>query len=211
MARKGWLVEGNPAHHRNGASDDDFAAPAPPSRHGPGAIRLAILASAFGVAAAVAAVVRAGVLSAAPDHQAGAWPVSAIAIAVIAAFWLAGIVHLAALFVPDRSGAASQPRSGWPASLAAFAAGPFLVALFFFGAQFGRFPASGVVAYPLAAGIVLLLLFARNNIRALAERLLISFFLWVAILIAPTFWRDPVNDQMSSFLFGLLKAAGLLT
>lgn len=130
---------------------------------------------------------------------------------MIAALWLAGIVHLAALFLPDSRGAASQPRSGWPASLAAFAAGPFLVALFFFGAQFVHLSASGFIAYPLAAGIVLLLLFARGNIRLLAERLLISFFLWVAILIAPTFWRDPVNDQLSSFLFGLLKAAGLLS
>lgn len=130
-------------------------------------------------------------------------------IAVIAALWLAGIVRLAALFLPRGREAASPPHSGWPASLAAFAAGPFLVALFFFGTQFVRFPASGFVAYPLAAIIVLLLLFARANVRLLAERLLISFFLWVAILIAPTFWRDPVNDQMSSFLFGLLEAAGL--
>jgi hypothetical protein len=214
MARKGWLVEGNPAHHRDSlpeTPDDDFTAPAPPSKHGPGAVRLVLLAIAFGVAVAVATVVRAGVLSATPAGQAGAWLVSAVAIAVIAAFWLAGIVHLAALFLRGGRGAAASPRSGWPASLAAFAAGPFLVALFFFGTQFARFPATGFVAYPLAAGIVLLLLFARKNVRLLAERLLISFFLWVAILIVPTFWRDPVNDQMSSFLFGLLKAAGLLS
>jgi hypothetical protein len=163
------------------------------------------------VAIAVAAVIRAGVLSPAPTGQSGAWPVSAVAIAVIAALWLAGIVQLAAMFLRGSHGDASRPRSGWPASLAAFAAGPFLVAFFFFGTQFARFPASAAVAYPLAAGIVLLLLFARSNVRLLAERLLISFFLWMAILIAPTFWRDPVNDQMSSFLFGLLKASGLLS
>ncbi|MEX0956763.1 MAG: hypothetical protein WDZ83_16320 [Rhizobiaceae bacterium] len=161
------------------------------------------------MAVAFAAVVRAGVLSGASADRASAWPVSAVVIAVIAALWLAGIVRLAALFLPRGREAASPPHSGWPASLAAFAAGPFLVALFFFGTQFVRFPASGFVAYPLAAIIVLLLLFARANVRLLAERLLISFFLWVAILIAPTFWRDPVNDQMSSFLFGLLEAAGL--
>lgn len=208
-------MEGEPAYRRDEASEvpeQDVSTPRPPPSRGTLVFPVATLATAFGLAAAAAAVVRSGILSPAHDPFAsgGGWLISAAAIAVIAAGWFAGAINLLLIWPVRRGTGSGKARSGWPAWLAAFAAGPFLVALFFFGTSLHRLPAPELIAYPAAAAILLVLLFAKSRVRLLAERLLLSFFLWVAILVAPTFWRDPVSDQLSAFLFGLLKAAGLL-
>lgn len=204
-------MEGDPVHRRDDppeSGDAEFAVAEPgPARH-PDTIPVTILALACGLTAALTAIVRSGVLSA-QEGADPAWLLSALGIAIVAGCWLAGIIHLLLFLLPGRS--RRHPGTSWAASLAAFAVGPLLVALFFFGAGLASFPVSGLAFYPVAAVILLVLLFARRSIRLLAERLLVSFFLWLFILVAPTFWRDPVNEQMSSFLFGLLKAAGFLT
>ena len=92
--------------------------------------------------------------------------------------------------------------------LPAFAAGPLLVALFFLGAGLSRFRATDLVAACIAVALALILVLAGYRLRGLAERLLLSFFLWMAILLAPAFWQDPVSDQMAQALFGLLGLAG---
>jgi hypothetical protein len=215
MVREDWLVDGEPAYRRDNPPDATakgaVAESAAPRRRGPAAFLVFALAIAFGLAAAILAVVRSGVLSADPAQLQpfdGDWRVSAVLIAAVAAAWFAGAIHLVRFLIPERGG--SPRQAGWPAALAAFAAGPLLVALFFFGTGLARFPANQFIAYPVAAAIILVLLFARRGARLLVERLLVSLFLWMGILIAPTFWRDPVNAQFSDLLFGMLKSAGLL-
>lgn len=210
-------MDGEPAYRRDDPPDvgnePDFV-PKPPEPSGPGAFPVATLSIAFGLLAALVAIVSSGVLAAEggkPVPGNGDWRLSAAAIAVIAAGWFAGALHLLFLVLPDRRGRqALSRRSGWPATLAALAVGPLLVALFFFGTGLTRFPAYDVVTHALAAVIILALLFARRSVRLLAERLLLSFFLWMGILVVPTFWRDPVSAELSTFLFGLLRAVGLL-
>ncbi|MBO6716788.1 MAG: hypothetical protein JJ913_02395 [Rhizobiaceae bacterium] len=206
-------MEGEPAYRRDDppeALDTDHPALRPTSDHRRSSVvPLVTLAFAFGLAAAVLAVVRSGVLSAEDGMSSnGNWRVSALLIGIISGTWFAGAVHLVRLAWP---GTANTPaHSAWPATLAAFAAGPLLLALFFFGTGLARFPGVGIAAYLVAASIVLVLLFARRGTRLLAERLLASFMIWLGILVAPTFWRDPVNDQFTGFLFDLLQTVGLL-
>ncbi len=204
-------MEGDPAPDRDDPSvlketEPDASAP-PRARSG---WFLTAFSVAFGLAVAAAAVLRSDILSQPRQENFDTWPLSAATIALISACWIAGFIHLLRLVLT--SGSASRPV--WSAGqswLIAFALGPLLVALLFSGAEIARSQALWMIVYLAIAGIVVVLVYARARVRLFAERLLVSFFLWLAILFALTFWRDPVSDQLALLMFRMLKLAGLLT
>ncbi len=164
-------------------------------------LALAAAALAFGAAAAAVTIATSGVLELA--DAAASWPLSALLVGLVAALWFAGI-SLACLFAAT---GLRRPRrlNGW---LAAFGLAPFAAALFFFLIGVGgNAPAVGYLA---VAAILCLAVLARRLLSEIAEKLLVAFFLWLGLLVAPVLWRDPVNEAFSSALLAMLRASGVI-
>lgn len=173
-------------------------------RRVPGRLATALLlvaAAAVGAASATAALVLSGALS--HPGPARAWSVSAAIVGTASAFWFAGTV----LSVLLAATAARPTRlQGW---IAAFGLAPLAVALFFF--IVGVSVTGGVPGgYAVVAGIAAFSLFARRLLPAIAEKLLVCFFVWLALLVLPVVWSDPVSEAFSTFLLRLLRVSGVI-
>lgn len=168
------------------------------------------MAALFGlaVAAAVAA-------SAAPEGSrwplwSPAWPslASALAVAAIAGLWLAGAMQLARVVRRPR-----DPVGRAAAFLAAFGAGPLLLALFFYPVAvalgFDDWPE---VATATAAALAALAPFvlARAALARIAEELLLSLFVWLGLLALPALTGDALGQQAARLIIALLRRVGLL-
>jgi len=178
---------------------------------------LFLLSAAFGVAVSFANVSASGVRSAGMpfwSEDSGYWPISAALVALVAAAWLAGAVISLLMLVRlprwNRQEALFSPR--WIGALAAFGFGPLLAALFFLAIGIGSrawdraaLPALGVAAVALA-----IFAYARQAFARFGELLLLSLFVWLAVLVVPAFQSDPVSRHFADFLLGLMRWAGLL-
>ncbi len=147
------------------------------------------------------------------DGGAGYWPASAGLLALVSAGWLAGAILVCHMLAGQRhSGRDNAPFSpSWTGMLAAFGVGPLLLVLFF--ALIGL--AADLVANPLAAILATtaaLVPFAwgRSAFLHLTGELLVSLFAWLALLVLPAFWDDPVSRLFARSLIDLLNLAGLL-
>jgi hypothetical protein len=162
---------------------------------------LLALSSAVGAACATAVVMLTGTLATATPPQ--TWPLSALLVCIVAALWFHGMVLLAALSV---SGTTPTRRQGW---LVAFALAPFAVGIFFFAVSVGV--TGGLPGGYLAVAVILAFAwFGRRLLGAVSEKLLIGFFLWLGVLVAPILWSDPVNRALSGFLLSLLRGSGVI-
>mgnify|MGYP007051730037 CR=1 FL=1 len=137
------------------------------------------------------------------------WPLSLAAVGATAAAVTAGLLCFPFILRAGDSRAAPLPGG---AGLAAFALGPVAVGFFF--AVTGAAAAGVAEAGPRAIGYVVAVLAAayllRRGLAALAERLLVSFFVWCAILVAPAFLRDPVNHAAVGALLNTYRFIGVL-
>lgn len=160
---------------------------------------LVLAASVFAGAAAAATVVNSGVLAApAPPPT---WPASALLTAAVAGLWAGGFSL--ALLLATSGRRPFRRVQGW---LTAFGVAPFAAILFFYAIGLGAdIPWYG---HALAGAIALGAVLSRRLLAAIAEKLLVAFFAWLAVLISPVLWSDPVNERLSAFLLWLLRASG---
>ena len=172
-----------------------------------------LLALAAAAAAAWLAAQRSGVLSGTAEawtYGSGWWPASAAIVALVTGTACYGLIALVML----AGGWQTMIQPNWraDAACAAIALGPLLVGAFFALIGIAAAPAS---ASPFAWALVAVLLAAgwrwRRMLGRLAERLLLSLFLWLALLVLPTFFRDPVNQTAVAFLLDLYRRSGLIT
>lgn len=178
--------------------------------------RLVILSACFGTAVAIAAAAWSSALAGGLPRwngHAGYWPASAALLALVSAAWLAGAIMVGRMLVGlrrwDREGPLFAPR--WTGMLAAFSLGPLLLVLFFALAR----SAGGLPANPVpivaATGVALApIAWGWPAFVRLGEELLLALFAWLALLVIPTFWNDPVSSLFARVLLGLLDGAGLL-
>lgn len=174
------------------------------------------LSAAFGAVIAVAAAARSGGLDAGIprwDGAAGYWPVSAVILALVSATWLAGAIlvvrllaglrhwnRATALFAPPIAGA-----------LAAFGLGPLLVLLFFaLVGLAGNLVANPAPAFVAAALALAPFAWARSAFALMGGELLLSLFAWLALVVLPAFWDDPVSRLFARVLLDLLDIVGVL-
>ena len=176
------------------------------------AVAIVVLAAAAGVAVAWLTGRHAGVLDGSFESwtlETNLWPVSLCLVALVAAGVVAGLCCLP--FILRQGSRRAAPLPGG-ASLAAFALGPLVLGFFF---ALTGLAASGVgEVNPRALVYVAAFLFAfylvRRGVAAMAERLLLSFFIWAALLVAPAFLRDPVNHTAVATLLNAYRYIGVL-
>jgi hypothetical protein len=170
------------------------------------------LSALFGIAVAAAAVATSRVLSAdAPilSRDSLYWLASALLLALVAGFWLAGAARTVAMLFGD----GRRPATRADALSCAFAMGPLLLALFFFpvAAALGfESIAEALTAAGVALFTIAVLVAGRTLFLRIAEELLLSLFAWLLLLVAPALWDDPVSRQAARFVIGLLRKTGLL-
>jgi len=172
-----------------------------------------LVALAVGAAAAWLAVQRSGVLSGTAEawtYGAGWWPASAALVALVTGTTCYGLIALVMLAGGWQTNI--QPNWRADAACAAIALGPFLAGAFFALIGIAAAPA---FASPFAWLLVAVLPVAgwrwRHMLGRLAERLLLSLFLWLALMVLPTFFRDPVNQTAAAFVLDLYRRSGLIT
>jgi hypothetical protein len=177
---------------------------------------LAGLSVIFGASVAVAAALRSGAFAGGIppwDGEPGYWPASVGLLGLVSAAWLAGAIlvcrMIAGLGHWSRNNAPFSPP--WIGMLAAFGVGPLLLVLFF--ALIGL--AADLVANPFAAIVataaaLVPFTWGRSAFVRLAGELLVSLFVWLALLVLPAFWDDPVSRLFARILIDLLNLAGLL-
>lgn len=160
-----------------------------------------VLASAAGAAAATASAVLSGALEEAPRET--TLPLSAVVVGASTALWLYGALLAVLLVATNRRPTRLQ---GW---LAAFGLAPLAMALFFFVVSVGV--SGGTMrGYVVAAAILAAAAAARRLLAAIPEKLLLAFFLWLALLVWPVLWSDPANRAFSSALLELLRRSGVV-
>ena len=171
-----------------------------------------LAALAAGAAAAWLAVQRSGVVSGSAEawtYGAGWWPASTALVALITGTACYGLIAL--VMLAGGWQATIQPNWRADAACAAIALGPFLVGAFF--AVIG-ITATPAFASPFAWVLVAVLFVAgwrwRRMLGRLAERLLLSLFLWLALLTLPTFLHDPVSRTAVAFMLDLYRRSGLI-
>jgi len=182
-------------------------APAPPASR-PRAV--AAWAIAFGLAVAAAITVTAGLRGRNWSlwSHGGLSTVSALIVAAVAGFWLAGALRLARIVRRPR-----DPIGRAAALLAAFGAGPLLLALFFYPVAVALgFDDWQEAATATAAALVALAPFvlARAALVRIAEELLLSLFVWLGLLMLPALTGDALGQQAARLVIALLRRVGLL-
>lgn len=179
-------------------------APAPRRR------AVAAWAAAFGLAVAAATAASAGL----HRHDGllrsldGETAVSALALAAVAGLWFAGVVRLARIVRRPRA-----PTGRADALLAAFGAGPLLLALFFYPVAVALgFDGWREAATATAAALAALapFVFARAALGRIAEELLLSLFVWLGLLVLPALTADTLGQQAARLVVALLRRLGLL-
>lgn len=171
---------------------------------------LAALAVLFGLAVAAALAVASGVRGQSWSlwNPGGLSIASALIVAAVAALWFAGAVRLARIVRRPR-----DPIGRAAALLAAFGAGPLLLALFFYPVAVALgFDDWGEAATATAAALAALapFVFARAALARIAEELLLSLFAWLALLMLPALTADAFGQQAARLVIALLRRTGLL-
>jgi hypothetical protein len=179
---------------------------------------LLLVAAVFGAVVTLAVVAASGVLDGSLpiwSKDGGYWPVSAALVALVSGAWLAGAILGVRMLINlprwDRDRALFVPR--WIGALVAFGCGPMLAALFFVAIGLGNrsWDRAALPALVIAAAVLTLFVYARSAVARLGEALLMSLFIWLAVLILPAFQDDPVSRRFAVFLLDILRGAGLLT
>src|SRR5690606_29547619 len=121
-------------------------------------------------------------------------------------YGLAALIMLAA-------GWRAAIRPGWrtDAACAAIALGPLLLGLYLAVIGIAAAPGSASpFTWLLVAAVFLAGWRWRRMLGRLAERLLLSLFLWLALLTLPAFLRDPVGRTAVAFMLDLYRRSGLI-
>lgn len=179
-------------------------------RHGSRPWRTTLAAAAFGLAVTA-------ILATAPALRGLGWSLwtpatrsalSMLLVAAIAGLWLAGALRLARM-VRHPGAPLSRPA----ALLAAFGAGPLLLALFFYPVAVALgFETAAEAATATLAAIAALAPFvlARAALARISEELLLSLFMWLVLLVLPALAGDMVGEQAARLMIALLRSACLL-
>jgi hypothetical protein len=171
---------------------------------------VAVLAALFGLAAAAAIAMTAGL----DGRRWSLWSpggpssLSALAIAAMAGLWFAGALRLARVVRRPQ-----DPIGRAAALLAAFGAGPLLLALFFYPVAVALgFDDWKEAATATAAALVALAPFvlARAALVRIAEELLLALFAWLGLLVLPALAGDALGQQAARLVIALLRRVGLL-
>lgn len=142
------------------------------------------------------------------------WMASAAMVAIVAGAWAAGALALATMLLraPAPGAQPGNWRPRWIGWLAAFAFGPLLVCIFFLAIGLIQHePRPGTAGIALVVATLATLVLWQARLRPLAEAMLVSFFAWMALLIVPTFFPDPINGRAVAIAFWLLNRVGLVT
>ncbi len=191
------------------APENSALADVAPSRRGEGrsvALCLA-LALPVGIAASAGLLISAGLVDTLPRRE---WILPSAYVALVVALFVAGVfAAIGARVETSVYGRRRVPRMrAW---LASFGLAPFGALVFFFAIGIGAPPSlQTVLGILVVAAILLTAVLARRLLAALAEKLLIAFFAWLMILVAPVAWPNPVVQAFSEWLLWLLRQSGVI-